>query len=219
MDETKRISELEASRARILAAADDARRRIERALHDGVQQRLVTLSLEARLAAEQASQDGSPDLHDKLRELADSLDRTFEQLREVARTIHPAVLSHGGLPAALRSLARGAEVPVELELPEAGPLPEPVALSAYYIVAEAMSNADRHAQATKARIRAEVIDDHLEVEVSDDGIGGADPAGGSGLVSLADRAQALGGTLDLSSPAGQGTTLLARLPLSAPGSG
>lgn len=218
MSENERIAEVEASRARILADGDRTRRQIERALHDGVQQRLVTLSLEARLAAEQAAQEGSPDLHDKLGRLADSLDDAFEQLRDVARRIHPAVLSHGGMGAALRSLARRCEVPVTLELPEGPRLPEAVELSAYYVVAEALANAARHAQASSIHVRAQVEEGHLELEVRDDGSGGAAPEGGTGLISLSDRVQALGGTVSLLSAPGEGTTVVARIPITDRGS-
>ena len=214
MSDSERIAELEASLARILAGADRARRQIERDLHDGVQQRLLTLSLEARLAAEQAAKEGSSDLHDKLCGLAESLDEAFEQLREVARRTHPAVLSHGGIAAALRSLARLSDVPVKLELGDNLRLPETVELSAYYIVAEALTNVATHAEASSVRVRAQIEEDHLVLEIADDGIGGADPESGAGLIGLSDRVHALGGTLQVTSAAGEGTTLVARIPIS-----
>jgi signal transduction histidine kinase len=204
--------ELAASRARIVAAGDQARRRIERDLHDGTQQRLVSLVLDLR-AAEAAVPPGRPELRAQLARVADGLTGALEELRELSRGIHPAILSEGGLAPALRALARRSAVPVELEVDVQARLPEPVEVAAYYVVSEALANAAKHAHASVARVEAQARDGLLHLSVRDDGVGGAAPGGGSGLVGLADRVEALGGTIEVHSPAGQGTSLRIDLPI------
>jgi len=210
-------AELAASRTRIVAAADQARRRIERDLHDGTQQRLVSLGLELRLAQSMVPA-GLPELETEIGRVADELGGVVEDLREIARGIHPAILSEGGLGLALRTLARRAAIAVELDVPVTERLPEPIEVAAYYAVSEAVTNATKHAHASVVRVAAEERDDRLCLSVRDDGGGGADPARGSGLIGLKDRIEALGGTFSVHSPAGGGTTVSCELPV-VPGSG
>jgi signal transduction histidine kinase len=209
-------ADLTASRARVVATTDDIRRRIERDLHDGTQQRLVSLVLELR-----NTQDGVPDtlpqLGIELGGIADGLVAALDDLREISRGIHPAVLTTGGLCPALKLLARRSPVPVELDIDLDGRHPDHVEVAAYYVVAEALTNAAKHARSTAIRVAADVVDGRLRLTVRDDGIGGADPAAGSGLTGLTDRVEAIGGTITVHSPPGDGTTLQAWLPLSAPG--
>jgi signal transduction histidine kinase len=207
---------LTASRARVVATADATRRRIERNLHDGAQQRLVSLALDLR-AAEAALPPGTGGVAQQLDEVAAGLDGVLEDLREIARGLHPAILSEGGLPLALKTLARRSAVPVDLDIQVAGRLPEPVEIAAYYTVAEALTNAAKHARATAAEIEVAESDGLLRLKVSDNGCGGADTCHGSGLVGLRDRAEILGGHLQLHSPPGAGTTLDVTLPLHGPG--
>src|SRR3954468_9461232 len=207
-------AELDASRARIVATADATRRRIERDLHDGTQQRLVSLALELR-AAEQAVPDELHEHRATLARAAEGLTSVLNELREIARGIHPAVLTEGGLGPALKTLARRSAVPVELELPSKLQLPERIEVTTYYIVSESMTNAAKHAHASVVHVAVEVREQRLRVLVRDDGQGGADPDGGSGLVGLKDRAEAMGGTLSLQSPLGAGTALQVDLPLDA----
>ena len=204
--------ELAASRARIVAASDQARRRIERDLHDGTQQRLVSLLLDLR-AAEAAAPPELSGLRVQLGRVADGLATTLDDLREISRGIHPAVLSEGGLGPALKALARRSAVPVELDLRVDRRLPERVEVAAYYVVSEALANAAKHAHASVAFVQAQVGDGGLHLSVRDDGVGGATPGRGSGLVGLTDRVEALGGTISVASPAGRGTTLLVDLPV------
>jgi signal transduction histidine kinase len=210
-------AELAASRARIVAAADQARRRIERDLHDGTQQRLVSLGLELRLA-QSLVPAGLPELETEIGRVADELGGVVGDLREIARGIHPAILSEGGLGPALRTLARRAAIVVELDVPVMERLPEPIEVAAYYAVSETVTNATKHAHASVVRVAAEERDDRLCLSVRDDGGGGADPARGSGLIGLKDRIEALGGTFSMHSPAGGGTTVSCELPVVA-GSG
>jgi signal transduction histidine kinase len=205
-------AELAASRARIVAAADQTRRRIERDLHDGTQQRLVSLGLELRLAQGMVPAELG-ELEAEIGKVADELNGVVEDLREIARGIHPVILSEGGLGPALRTLARRAAIPVELEVPAFGRLPEPVEVAAYYVVSEALTNATRHARAPAVSIVLKERDGCLHLSIRDDGAGGADPARGSGLIGLRDRAEALGGSLEVSSPPGEGTLILVQLPL------
>jgi signal transduction histidine kinase len=209
-------AELAASRARIVAAADQARRRIERDLHDGIQQRLVSLGLDVR-----AVQADVPPEHAGLRgeldQVAGGLGSAVEELRELSRGIHPAILSEGGLGPALKALARRSAVPVQLQAPLPGRLPEPVEVAAYYVVSEALANAAKHAKASAVQVEAHTADGRLHLRVRDDGVGGAEVGRGSGLISLADRVQALGGTIAVTSPAGQGTTLRVELPIDSDG--
>src|SRR5216683_749811 len=205
-------AELTASRARIVAAADQARRRIERDLHDGTQQRLVSLGLELRLAQGMVPAE-LPALETGIGKVADELNGVVEDLREIARGIHPAILSEGGLGPALRTLARRAAIAVELEVAAMGRLPEPVEVAAYYVVSEALTNATRHAHASVVYVAAGEQDGCLHLSIRDDGVGGADPARGSGLIGLRDRVEALGGSLEVSAPPGEGTLILVQLPL------
>jgi signal transduction histidine kinase/uncharacterized protein YoaH (UPF0181 family) len=204
-------AELAASRARIVAAGDQARRRIERDLHDGPQQRLVSVMLDLR-AAEAAEPPPPPQLEARLARVADGLAGALDDLRETSRGIHPAILSEGGLGAALKTLTRRSVVPVELDVQVPGRLPEPVETAAYYVVSEALTNAAKHAHASVIHVDVRAGDHHLHLSVRDDGVGGADPARGSGLIGLTDRVQALGGTITVRSPAEQGTTLKVELP-------
>ncbi|MFF1658917.1 CHASE3 domain-containing protein [Streptomyces sp. NPDC058255] len=205
-------AELAASRRRIVAAADETRRRIERDLHDGTQQRLVSLGLQLRLA-QSLVPAGQSELETELGRVADELNAVVDDLREIARGIHPAILSEGGLGPALRTLARRAAIAVDLDVGTITRLPEPIEVVAYYVVSEALTNATRHARATVVRVAVEERDDHLHLSMRDDGVGGADPARGSGLIGLRDRAEALGGSIEVTSPPGEGTLILVRLPL------
>ena len=204
--------ELAASRTRVVAAADQARRRIERDLHDGTQQRLVSLVLDLR-AAQAAVPPELPELWAQLARVADGLTGALEDLRELSRGIHPAILSEGGLAPALKALARRSAVPVELEVEVPARLAEPVEVAAYYVVSEALANTAKHANASVIHVRVQAGDDRLQLSVRDDGVGGATPERGSGLVGLTDRVQAIGGTMTIHSPARQGTTLQIDLPV------
>jgi signal transduction histidine kinase len=203
---------LVASRARIVAAADEARRRIERDLHDGTQQQLVSLMLELR-AVQAAVPAGLGDIEGGLARIAGGLAGVFDRVREISHGIHPAILSERGLAPALRALGRRSAVPVELDLRAGRRLPGPVEVAAYYAVSEALANAAKHAQASVVHVELDTPGTILRLAVRDDGIGGADPARGSGLVGLSDRVEALGGTLDVTSPPGGGTTLLIEIPV------
>ncbi|HTQ92100.1 MAG TPA: GAF domain-containing protein, partial [Streptosporangiaceae bacterium] len=198
-------AELTTSRARIVAAADQARQRIERDLHDGAQQRLVSLALQLR-AARAAVPPRLGDLAADLERAAATATGALDELRDTARGIHPAVLAEGGLRPALAMLARRSPVPVDLQVGAGGRLPEHVEVSAYYIAAEALTNAAKHARASAVSVQVEVAGDVLRVAVSDDGAGGAGFAGGTGLAGLKDRVEALGGRIFLDSPRGAGTT-------------
>jgi signal transduction histidine kinase len=203
---------LAASRARIVAAADTARHRIERDLHDGAQQRLVTLALNLRAARASVPSDAG-ELAQSLDLLADGLTDALNELHEIARGIHPATLAKGGLVPALAALARRSTVPVGLDAGVDGRLPEPIELAAYYVVAEALTNAVKHADATRVDVEVVADADSVHVRVCDDGRGGADASRGSGLVGLQDRVETLGGHLRLESPRGAGTTVEIALPL------
>ena len=206
------LTELKASRARVVAAADEARRQIERDLHDGAQQRLVSLTLALR-SVQAAVAPGHGELDDDLARIAEGLAGVQDDLREIARGIHPAILAHGGLAPALKALARRCTVPVELDVRTKPRLPERVEVAAYYVVAEALTNAAKYANASVIQVDAEATDGVLRLCVRDDGAGGADPVRGSGLVGLKDRVEALGGTITVQSPPGAGTSLHAELPL------
>jgi PAS domain S-box-containing protein len=210
-----RLDELAASRARIVTAGDVERRRLERNLHDGAQQRLVSLALSLRLVAK--TLDSEPDaVRAALAHCGDELSLALGELRELARGLHPALLTDEGLRPAVEALAGRATLPVEVEALPAERLPEPIEAGAYYLIAEALTNATKYAHASVVRIRVAVGDSRVVVEVTDDGVGGADPAGGSGLRGLADRVEALGGELDVASPAGAGTSLRAEIPVASP---
>jgi signal transduction histidine kinase len=203
---------LTVSRARIVATADATRRRIERNLHDGAQQRLVSLALNLRAAQADAPQRAG----EQLDQLATGLDGVLEDLREIARGLHPAILAESGLAPALKTLARRSAIPVNLDIHVGRRLPEPVETAAYYTVAEALTNAAKHAHATAADIQAAESDGVLHLRVRDNGRGGADFTHGTGLLGLNDRAEALGGHLRLHSPPGAGTTLEITLPVRDP---
>jgi signal transduction histidine kinase len=205
-------ADLSASRARIVAASDETRRRIERDLHDGAQQRLVSLQLGLRMAQEDVPFDQA-ELKQELARTADGISGVLAELRELCRGIHPTALSEGGLQSALKVLARRSPVPVELDVRGRGRLPGRVEVAAYFVVSEALANAAKHAQASLVEVTVAVHDNTLKVTIRDDGIGGADPSRGSGLIGLADRVEALGGTIDVMSPAGVGTQILVRLPV------
>jgi PAS domain S-box-containing protein len=200
--------EVRTSRSRIVAAADDARRRLERNLHDGAQQRLVALLLSLRAAKKSA--DG--ELERLLDGLIDELSGALQDLRELARGIHPVALTKRGLGAAIRIVADRAPLTVELELP-AERYPEPVEATAYYVVAEALTNVAKYAQASKATVRVAAVGDDLYIDVEDDGVGGADASGGTGLRGLADRLAALDGRFAVESTPGAGTRVHAEIPL------
>jgi PAS domain S-box-containing protein len=203
--------ELEASRQRIVAASDEARRKLERNLHDGAQQRLVSLSLSLRLAQSQLQKN--PAEAERLLEASrEELAQALEELRELARGIHPAVLTDRGLEAALEALASRAPLPVEIEGPH-GDLPPPVEAAAYYVVSEALANVTKYAQASSVRVKVARSNGYALVEVADDGVGGADPSRGSGLSGLADRIASLSGRLAVDSPPGAGTRVRAEIPL------
>jgi signal transduction histidine kinase len=207
-------ADLEASRARVVEAADDARRRIERDLHDGVQQRLVTLGLQARAAEGMAG--ASAELLEQLSKIADGLNGAFDELREISVGIHPPILARGGLRPAIRALARRSPVPVRAAVPDGLQLPERVEVAAYYVASEALTNVAKHARASRVDISAATNEGCLELTIHDDGVGGARRGEGTGLVGLADRVEALGGTLRITSPPDQGTTLQVTLPCGAP---
>jgi Signal transduction histidine kinase len=158
---------------------------------------------------------GLPELDTSLSQAVEGLAEVLSELQEISRGIHPAILSQGGLVPALKTLARRSAIPVELSVRAGGRLPEPVEVAAYYVVAEALTNVAKHARASAAYVDVDVHDDALWLRVRDDGVGGADPARGSGLIGLDDRVEALGGTMQLDSPAGQGTSLLVTLPMAS----
>jgi signal transduction histidine kinase len=217
LDNAQLYAELTASRTRIITAADQTRQRIERDLHDGAQQRLVSLALRLRAVQAEAPPD-SGKLAAQLDSLVNEATSALDQLRELARGIHPVVLAEGGLPAALEALALRSTVPVELNVAVEGRWPEQVEIAAYYVVSEALTNVAKHAEASVVRIRVDTVEsggvDALRVEVRDDGRGGATVSDGSGLLGLKDRAEALGGRIFLDSPPEAGTTLRLELPLS-----
>jgi signal transduction histidine kinase len=205
-------SELAASRLRIVAASDEARRRIERDLHDGTQQRLVSLGLAAHMAEADVRADRG-DLRAELSRIAAGLADAVAELQEFSRGIHPAILADGGLGPALRALARRSAVPVDLDVTTDTRCPEPIEIAVYYVASEALANTVKHAQASHAEISLTRRDGSLLLSIRDDGVGGADPARGSGLAGLADRVEALGGSIHVHSAAGAGTHITVNLPL------
>jgi signal transduction histidine kinase len=214
---TSSRAELAASRARIVVAGDEARRRFERNLHDGVQQRLVSLALRLR-RSERRLPSGQEELKAALAESVEELNAATEEVREIAQGIHPAILTQGGLAPALRTLARRCLIPVEVTVDSEDRLPGPVEVAAYYVAAEALANTAKHATASRASVAVERHDGLIRMRISDDGAGGADPSTGSGLTGLRDRVEALGGSLAVRSPRGQGTSLEVTLPIAtAPG--
>jgi signal transduction histidine kinase len=203
---------LRRSRARILEAGLKERRRLERNLHDGAQQRLVALSLSLRVVQGTVHKDPAK-AAELLAGAGEELTLALEELRELARGLHPAVLSDRGLQAAVEALAVRSPLPVKVVEVPGERLPEPVEAAAYFVIAEALTNVAKYAQATTATVAVRRVNGHAHVEIRDDGVGGADPDRGSGLRGLADRVGALDGTLALDSPAGSGTTLRAEIPV------
>jgi PAS domain S-box-containing protein len=215
VDVTKRKrdeDEIRRSRARLVAAGDAERRRLERNLHDGAQQRLVSLSLALRLAEAKVERDPA-EARRILAGAGDDLGLALQELRELARGLHPAVLTDRGLGAALEALAERSTVPVDLELELKRRLPEGVEVAVFYVVSEALANVAKYSAASTARVRVVDEGDRVAVQVEDDGIGGADPAGGTGLHGLADRVAALDGAIVVESPLGEGTRIAATFPL------
>jgi signal transduction histidine kinase len=208
-------AQLRASRARIVAAADETRRRIERDLHDGAQQRLVSLSLKLR-AVEAAVPLDRDDIRTELSGVADGLVNLLEELREMSRGLHPAILAEGGLGRALKALSRRSPVAVELDVSVARRLPQQVEVTAYYVVSELLTNAAKHAGASSVHVGVYAPEKVLLLSVADDGTGGADPARGSGLIGLRDRVEAIGGTISVRSPLGSGTRVNVEVPILVP---
>jgi signal transduction histidine kinase len=205
-------AEVRASRARIVTTADETRRRIERDLHDGAQQRLVSLALQLR-GAQAAVPPGLGELEADLAEIAGGITDVFDEVRELARGLHPAVLAEGGLGAALKTLARRSTVPITLDIRTEGRLPQPIEVAAYFVVSEALANTAKHAEASSVAVQVATFDGVLRVAVRDDGVGGAQLGGGSGLVGLKDRVEALGGRIGVESPPHAGTEVRVELPL------
>jgi signal transduction histidine kinase len=205
-------AELTASRARIVAAGDDARRRFERDLHDGAQQRLVSLGLQLRAVEASVPRELRP-LKEQISDIVRGLSDVSEEVQEISRGIHPAILSRGGLGPALKGLARRSTVPVTLDLGVDRRLSESAEVAAYYLVAEALTNAAKHARASEVDVSVDADDANLHLSVQDDGIGGAAVGKGSGLTGLMDRVEALGGTMTISSHTGEGTSLRVSIPL------
>jgi signal transduction histidine kinase len=210
------LDELAASRARVVAAADETRRRIERDLHDGTQQRLISLALQLQVARASVPPE-QRSLAEHWSRASDGLTEVIGELREISRGLHPAFLERDGLGPALRALARRATIPVEVSVRIPGRLPRQVEAAVYYVVSEALTNAAKYARAAAVQVDVDGDDHALRLVVRDDGVGGADLSHGSGLIGLIDRVEAVGGHLEISSPRGGGTTLAAAIPLPAIG--
>jgi len=209
---TAQVTELQDARSRIIAAADAERRRIERDLHDGAQQRLVALALNLRMA-EQRAESGDPSAAELVRQAGEEANLALKELRDLARGIHPAILTNRGLPSALQDLASRATVPVEVIATPGERLPDPVEAAAYFVVSECLANIGKHADATSATVSVKADGGQLVVVIADDGVGGASLGNGSGIQGLEDRVGALSGTLTVESPPGEGTRVLAAIPL------
>ncbi|MEU8226724.1 histidine kinase [Kribbella sp. NPDC048915] len=205
-------TKLTRSRARIVATADETRRRIERDLHDGAQQRLVSLALNLR-GAESTVPTELPELRESIGQAVVDLQEVLEELREISRGIHPAILTEGGLALALRALARRSAVPVDLQVEISTRYPQAIEVAAYYVISEAVTNTTKHAEATYVEVTVQERDGALRLRVHDDGLGGADVQGGSGLIGLHDRVEALSGTINITSPSNEGTTIQVALPI------
>ncbi|HEY0345228.1 MAG TPA: PAS domain S-box protein [Solirubrobacteraceae bacterium] len=208
-------AELAASRRRIVATADEARRRIERDLHDGAQQRLVSTVVVLKLLRKELGDANGP-VAELVEEALAHAERGMEEVREIAHGVHPRILSSGGLAPALKTLARRSRVPVTVDMQTDARLPENVEVTAYYVASEALTNAAKHAGASDVRITVNADDGQIVLTIRDDGVGGADPARGSGLIGLQDRVAALGGALAVYSEPGAGTVLTAQIPVAAP---
>ena len=213
LDNSQLYAELASSRARIVAAGDQARRRIGRDLHDGAQQRLVHTILTLKLA-QQALDHGGP-VAEFVGEALENAERGLHETRELAHGLHPTVLSSGGLAPALDALAGRSGIPVTFDLRTDARLPERVEVTAYYVVSEALTNAAKHSNASVVEVTVDTIDGEFRLSVSDDGVGGTDLTRGSGLVGLKDRVEAIGGTLTVQSRPGQGTRLDVEVPINA----
>jgi signal transduction histidine kinase len=211
---TAQMSDLRDARTRIIEAADAERRRIERDLHDGAQQRLVALSINLRMAEKRAA-EGDPAAAELVRSAGEEAGLALKELRDLARGIHPAILTNRGLAAALDDLATRASVPVELVAVPPQRLPDAVESTVYFLVSECLANVGKHSEATQATVAVTVVGEEVEVVVKDDGVGGAELGNGSGLQGLEDRVGALEGCVDIDSPAGGGTTVMATIPLNA----
>ena len=207
--------ELMASRARLVAASDEVRRRIERDLHDGAQQRLIGLALRLRTAADRFGENNG--MHAEIAAVADEVLSVIDDLRELCGGIHPAILSTAGLGPALRTLGRRSAVPTQVDVQVEDRLPGPVEVAAYYVVSEGLANAAKHADASVVQVGVRTVGDALHVRVHDDGVGGADPTRGSGLIGLSDRVETIGGKLFVQSLAGGGTTVWCEIPTTTPG--
>ncbi len=205
-------ADLRASRTRLVTAADEARRRIERDLHDGTQQRLVAIGLEVR-GIQALLPHGLDEIEERLSRVSRAVEETTKDLREISRGVHPGILAKGGLGPALRSLARGSQVAVELDLSIGRRLPDRLEVTVYYVVSEALTNIAKHARASAVFVGLTADDATVRLTIRDDGVGGAVAGGGSGLVGLADRVEAIGGTLEVLSPLGEGTTVIVEIPL------
>jgi signal transduction histidine kinase len=212
---TAEVSDLRDARSRIIAAADAERRRIERDLHDGAQQRLVALALTLRMAEKRAG-EGDPEAGELVRNAAEEAGLALNELRNLARGIHPAILTNRGLAAALDDLASRATLPVEIVATPTVRLPEPVEAAAYFVVSECLANVSKHSGASSAEVSVTLAGGRVAVSVSDDGVGGAKLDGGSGLQGLVDRVGAVNGSLALQSPPGEGTRVVATIPLAIP---
>jgi signal transduction histidine kinase len=207
----ERVQLLEESRARVVEAHDAERTRLERNLHDGAQQRLISVGLD--LQALRTIVPQTDEVVAQLDRLQTEIDSILDEVREISRGLHPPLLSNAGLAPAVRALARRSQMPVELDLRLDGRLAQPAEIAAYYVVSEALANAAKHSRATVVRIRVAALEDTLRVDISDDGIGGANFDGGSGLIGLVDRVEASGGRFSIESAPGAGTTIAIELPL------
>ncbi len=212
LDNMRLVEELKTSRMRIVAAQDEERRRIERDIHDGVQQRLVSLTLALRMTAGQLRSSPHDEAAGAVDDAAEEARATLDELRRLARGIHPAIVSEGGLFAALESLAQRSSVPTDVIGMPIERLPAPVEVTVYYVVAEALANVAKHANATAVKIKVDRYNGCVQVVVADNGVGGAAPGSGSGLTGLADRVTALDGAFEVDSPPGRGTRLRAGIP-------
>ncbi|WP_353826809.1 sensor histidine kinase [Agromyces sp. SYSU T0242] len=211
-DLERTLDQVRQSRQRIVEAGDEARRRIERDLHDGAQQQLVSLGMNLRLAANTARQQGQEDLAAELERSIGTLNEGLKELRELAHGIHPTLLSQGGLALAIPELAGRCPVPVDVGVQAEGRLPELIESTAYFAVAETLANVAKHSQATRAWVRAYVEGDDLVLVVRDNGVGGASLDRGTGMLGIVDRVDAVGGSIELTSPRGAGTTVTVRMP-------